>query len=184
MAQIIWPLTLPQVPQLSDYKESRPSHILRSSTEYGPAKVRARGGNKPIMAEATYYMTDEEVKSLDTFIYDTDGLAGGVRCFDWPRPKWGRKNNAITKPTWQRDRITEGDVGRIYQAPRMTSDGYVRARIVPASEDAMYELTPLDTIGHGTAYGAYTTSQLWSVTLHLELFYNAPTTSNLIPKRG
>lgn len=171
MPQIIWPETLPQSPQLEGYKETRPSHLIRSSTEYGPAKVRGRGGNKPITVEATYIMTDEQVAALDTFIYDTDGLAGGVRCFNWRRPKWGRSGHT-GNPTWTKANRLDGTT-----QPTAASDNYVRARIVPSGEDSMYELSVVDTIRQGTSSGNYTTSQMWSVTLRLEIFPKISTAS-------
>lgn len=172
MPRIIWPLTLPQSPQLENYKETRPSHILRSSTEYGPAKVRARGGNKPIVVEATYIMTDEQISILDTFIYDVDGLAGGVRCFDWLRPKWGHVGGT-NNPVWSRANRWDASA-----QPVLASEGsYVRARIVPSGEDSMYDLSVIDTVKKGTSQGNYTTSQIWSVILRLEIFPNVPPTS-------
>lgn len=86
MAGAFWPLTLPQKPLISGYSETMPSNLLRSETDMGPAKVRRRGGAKPVVAQASYIMSSEQVELLDTFVYETIG--GGAVCFDWPRPKF------------------------------------------------------------------------------------------------
>ena len=86
MPSIVWPPSLPQSPIANGYKESMPSNILRSDAEYGPAKVRKRGGSKPITVKASYVLTTEEVETLDNFVYNNIG--GGAICFDWPRPRF------------------------------------------------------------------------------------------------
>lgn len=82
----IWPFTLPQKPLISGYSEVMPSNLLRSETETGPAKVRRRGGAKPVVAQASYIMSTEQIQLLDKFVYET--IDGGAVCFDWPRPKF------------------------------------------------------------------------------------------------
>lgn len=108
MATFVWPPSLPQSPITNGYKESMPSNILRSDAEYGPAKVRRRGGSKPIVVSASYILSTEEVEILDNFVYESIG--GGAVCFDWPRPRFSTAQDG-TK--------------------------YVRARIVPSS-DGLY----------------------------------------------
>lgn len=108
MAVFIWPPSLPQSPITNGYKESMPSNLLRSEAEYGPAKVRRRGGAKPVTVKATYILSTEEVEILDEFVYESIG--GGAICFDWPRPRFSVSSNGSK---------------------------YVRARIVPSS-DGLY----------------------------------------------
>lgn len=108
MAIIVWPLSLPQSPIANGYKESMPSDIIRSDAEYGPAKVRRRGGSKPIVVSASYILSTEETEILDNFVYENIG--GGAICFDWPRPRFSTTQNGTR---------------------------YVRARIVPSS-DGLY----------------------------------------------
>ena len=86
MTGIIWPLNLPQSPLTSGYTESTPSNLLRSETDTGPAKVRRRGGSKPITVNASYIMSTAETKILDKFV--DESISEGAICFDWPRPKW------------------------------------------------------------------------------------------------
>lgn len=109
MASVIWPLTLPQTPVINGYKEQMPSNLIRSDAEYGPAKVRKRGGAKPVTVNASYILSTQEAEILDDFVYNS--IAGGAICFDWPRPRFSK-----TK---------EGD------------NRYVRARLVPSS-DSLY----------------------------------------------
>lgn len=108
MTVFIWPLSLPQSPITNGYKESMPSNLLRSEAEYGPAKVRRRGGAKPVTVKATYILSTEEVEILDKFVYESIG--GGAICFDWPRPRFSGSSNGSK---------------------------YVRARLVPSS-DGLY----------------------------------------------
>ena len=109
MASVIWPHALPQTPILNGYKEQMPSNLIRSDAEYGPAKVRKRGGAKPVTVNASYILSTQEAEILDDFVYNS--IAGGAICFDWPRPRFSK-----TK---------EGD------------NRYVRARLVPSS-DSLY----------------------------------------------
>lgn len=109
MASVIWPHALPQTPVLNGYKEQMPSNLIRSDAEYGPAKVRKRGGAKPVTVNASYILSTQEAEILDDFVYNS--IAGGAICFDWPRPRFSK-----TK---------EGD------------NRYVRARLVPSS-DSLY----------------------------------------------
>ena len=108
MATFVWPPALPQSPIANGYKESMPSNLLRSEAEYGPAKVRGRGGAKPVKVTASYILSTEEAEILDRFVYDSIG--GGAVCFDWPRPRFSTYHEGIK---------------------------YVRARIVPSS-DGLY----------------------------------------------
>lgn len=109
MPSIIWPLTLPQTPVINGYKEQMPSNLIRSDAEYGPAKVRKRGGARPVTVNASYILSTEEAEILDAFVYNSIG--GGAICFDWPRPRFSK--------------IKEGN------------NRYVRARLVPSS-DSLY----------------------------------------------
>lgn len=108
MAVYVWPLSLPQSPIANGYKEDMPSNLIRSDAEYGPAKVRRRGGAKPVTVSASYILSTEEVEILDNFVYESIG--GGAICFDWPRPRFSKSQ----------------DGGK-----------YVRARLVPSS-DSLY----------------------------------------------
>lgn len=108
MATFVWPPSLPQSPIANGYKESMPSNLIRSDAEYGPAKVRKRGGAKPIVVSASYILSTEEVEILDEFMYESIG--GGAICFDWPRPRFSTTQDGTR---------------------------YVRARIVPSS-DSLY----------------------------------------------
>lgn len=95
MAGATWPLTLPQSPLLSGYTETMPSTLLRSDTDTGPAKVRRRGNAKPVVVQASYILSTEQVELLDTFVYETIG--GGARCFDWPRPRFKAQNGRYVR---------------------------------------------------------------------------------------
>ena len=55
MAVYVWPLSLPQSPIANGYKEDMPSNLIRSDAEYGPAKVRRRGGQNPLLSLLPIY---------------------------------------------------------------------------------------------------------------------------------
>lgn len=117
MASAIWPFSLPQAPIINGYKEQMPSNIIRSDAEYGPAKVRKRGGAKPVTVNASYILSTEEAEILDNFVFNT--IAGGAICFDWPRPRFSK--------------MKEGN-------------RYVRARLVPSSDSIYSKSIVNDTV--------------------------------------
>lgn len=119
MPVFIWPPSLPQSPITNGYKESMPSNLLRSEAEYGPAKVRRRGGAKPVIVKATYILSTEEVEILDKFVYENIG--GGAICFDWPRPRFSVSSNGSK---------------------------YVRARLVPSSDGLYIKTNVGNTVDH------------------------------------
>lgn len=120
MAVFIWPPSLPQSPITNGYKENMPSNLIRSDADYGPAKVRRRGGAKPVTVTASYILSTKEVEILDAFVYDSIG--GGAICFDWPRPRFSK---------------TKDSGGR-----------YVRARIVPSSDGLYIKSNVGNTVDH------------------------------------
>jgi hypothetical protein len=83
----VWPATLPQKPLQSGWKETFADTGIRTKMEVGPAKTRRRttAGVKP--HEAAFYMTWEEVETLETF-YNTT-LASGTLEFQWEHPRTG-----------------------------------------------------------------------------------------------
>jgi hypothetical protein len=82
MAVIIWPITLPQVPQ-KGFQETVGVNILRSQTDAGPAKQRRRA-SRPNEMTLSFIMTTAECEILETFIKDT---IKGVSRFQFPHPR-------------------------------------------------------------------------------------------------
>jgi hypothetical protein len=82
MAVIIWPITLPQVPQ-KGFQETVGVNILRSQTDAGPAKQRRRA-SRPNEMTLSFIMTTAECEILETFIKDT---IKGVSRFTFPHPR-------------------------------------------------------------------------------------------------
>ena len=92
----IWPLTLPQRPLRSGFKESVPNNLLTSPMDTGPAKVRRRSNAKPVPLSITYVLKDTQLLILDDFVENV--LAGGAICFDWPHPRTGEYVRARLSP--------------------------------------------------------------------------------------
>jgi hypothetical protein len=82
MSVIIWPITLPQVPQ-KGFQETVGVNILRSQTDAGPAKQRRRA-SRPNEMTLSFIMTTAECDILETFVKDT---IKGVSRFTFPHPR-------------------------------------------------------------------------------------------------
>jgi len=81
---IVWPSTLPQVPQ-KGYTETGGVLVVRTPTDSGPAKMRKRG-NRPQTLNVQFLMTTAQVSLLETFVKTT--IQGTVR-FGFPHPRLG-----------------------------------------------------------------------------------------------
>ena len=81
-ANYIWPPSLPENPQ-KGFSETLGLNILRTSMDNGPAKQRYRG-RMPSVISATYFLTQEQLAILESFVTDT---LRGVARFYWQHPK-------------------------------------------------------------------------------------------------
>lgn len=84
MANYIWPVQLPQVPQ-KGFTESIGLNIIRTPTDQGPAKQRRRS-LRPSTMGVSFLMTTAQVAVLETFCLDT---IQGVYRFDFKHPRTG-----------------------------------------------------------------------------------------------
>ena len=84
MAYYVWPIGLPQNVR-RDYSEQSGVLILSSAMDAGPAKMRRRG-TKPTTLSVGFYMNDDQLQTLETFVKST--LNGTAR-FDFPHPRTG-----------------------------------------------------------------------------------------------
>jgi hypothetical protein len=82
-----WPASLPQQLEITDFQESPPNTLIRSTTDTGPPKVRSRfsAGIRPI--QGRQLLTKAQVATLDTFYVTT--LTRGALAFDWVHPRTG-----------------------------------------------------------------------------------------------
>ncbi len=77
----IWPVSLPQSPRVSGFKEQLPETVLRTSMDAGPVKSRRRFTTGPTPVTIELYLTRAQVAILDEFFNDT--CEGGALSFDW-----------------------------------------------------------------------------------------------------
>jgi hypothetical protein len=82
-----WPASLPQAPLIEGYGETPPDLVLRSQTDGGWAKTRARATAGPTRIVATYAMTGTQLAAFETFV--SSDIAERTLAFDWPRPRTG-----------------------------------------------------------------------------------------------
>ena len=82
MAVLIWPVTLPQVPQ-KGFTESIGINIIRSATDSGPAKQRRRA-SRPNELNLSFIMTTAQTQTLESFIKDD---LNGVSRFQFNHPR-------------------------------------------------------------------------------------------------
>ena len=89
MAVLLWPTTLPQVPQ-KGFTESIGINVLRSQTDAGPAKQRRRATRLNEM-NLSFLMTTVQTQVLEAFIKNLPtatppGISGTNR-FKFPHPR-------------------------------------------------------------------------------------------------
>lgn len=102
-----WPPSLPQSPQ-KGFTESGGVLILRTPTDSGPPKQRARG-SKPNILNLQYLMTTAQVATFETFVKST--LRGTAK-FTVSHPRTGSTVQTRIIPQG------EGDLYSLsYQAP-------------------------------------------------------------------
>lgn len=85
MADVSWPIGLPQHLLVAGYRETLPDVALRTQMDAGPSKVRRRytTNSRPIQARVIP-MTAAQVAIFKEFF--NDSLAGGTLAFDWLDP--------------------------------------------------------------------------------------------------
>lgn len=81
---IVWPPSLPQVPQ-KGYSETGGVLVVKTPTDSGPSKMRKRG-NKPQLLNVQFLMTSAQVTTFETFVRST--IQGTIR-FGFPHPRLG-----------------------------------------------------------------------------------------------
>lgn len=84
MANITWPVGLPQSPQ-KDFTETIGTNIIRSAMDAGPAKQRLRS-RRPTTMALSFIMTTAQTQTLETFVNDT---LLGVKRFNFTHPRLG-----------------------------------------------------------------------------------------------
>ena len=89
MAVLLWPTTLPQVPQ-KGFTESIGINVIRSATDAGPAKQRRRA-SRPNEMNLSFLMTTVQTQTLEAFIKNLPtatppGISGTNR-FKFPHPR-------------------------------------------------------------------------------------------------
>jgi len=81
MSTPVWPLTLPQEPQLGSFSESGQGATIRTQMDVGPAKVRQRYTVEIRNISVELAMTGAQVATFDAFWSATLGY--GALAFDW-----------------------------------------------------------------------------------------------------
>ena len=77
-----WPESLPQIPDQSGYSEQPVDDVLRTDTEIGPAKVRARTTATPTNLSLTMALTATQCATFDTFYRANRALS-----WSWKHPR-------------------------------------------------------------------------------------------------
>lgn len=111
-----WPPSLPQVPQ-KGYSETGGVLIVRTPTDSGPAKLRARG-KKPDLLNVQFLMTKDQVTTFENFVKNQ---IRGVLRFTFPHP---RLSVSTTNPTLVEVRIVPQGEGDYYTLSYAAPDYY------------------------------------------------------------
>lgn len=96
----VWPATLPQGLQRTDYAEGIGDGRLRSQMDAGPAKVRRRSSAMPRPLTGTMVVTSAQIQTVRQFIEET--LIGGSLPFCMPAPRTGGPIlvRLVEMPSW------------------------------------------------------------------------------------
>ena len=81
--------------------------ILQTPMDAGPAKMRRRGA-KPATLNVGFFMTTDQVETLETFVTST---LRGTKRFEFPHPRLGTNVEV---------RIVPGQDGQLYQTAYST----------------------------------------------------------------
>jgi hypothetical protein len=82
MAELVWPLTLPQIALFDGYADQLPDNTVRGSMDVGPAKTRRRGTAGVGDVTVQYRLTPAMRVVFDSFYK----IVGGSLRFTWPGP--------------------------------------------------------------------------------------------------
>ena len=104
MSNPVWPPTLPQRFQYTNFTETAPASAIRTQMDTGPAKARQRFTAAPRPVKGQIRITFTQRQTLDDFFVTT--LAGGTLQFDWTHPISGAAATFRFKsePQYQSDR--------------------------------------------------------------------------------
>ena len=89
-----WDASLPQRLLVKSYSESPADVLLRTSMDFGPAKVRRRGTAGPRPVSGSIIVTAAELATFKTFFNTT--LLGGSLRFRWCDPIYGTSLSGVT----------------------------------------------------------------------------------------
>lgn len=115
MANISWPLTLPQYPERS-YSETQGHNILRTPMDQGPAKQRFRS-LRPQQLSVQYMLSKAQLATLETFVLDT---LQGVYRFNFPHPRLSSGTSYVFKEV----RVVPQGSGDFFTAQYIGADYY------------------------------------------------------------
>lgn len=85
MADIIWPVDLPQKVDQSGYQEARGRNKIESPVDQGRPKSRRRFTASIQQFQIALLLDEDQVELLDTFYEST--TAAGCLVFDWVHPR-------------------------------------------------------------------------------------------------
>lgn len=89
MADVIWPVGLPQAPQVARYSQVDQDRTVRTSMDVGPAKVRRRATAAIETCEIELSLTRAQVATLKTFFRDS--VFAGAVPFEWKHHETGNQ---------------------------------------------------------------------------------------------
>jgi hypothetical protein len=84
---VVWPPSVPQVPEIGGYAESMPAAMLRTEMDVGPAKQRRRFTGAVTPLRCAIVMSKAQLATLDEWFRVT--LAMGSLPFEWTHPRTG-----------------------------------------------------------------------------------------------
>lgn len=85
MADIIWPIDLPQHVLADSFQETRGKNRIESPVDQGRQKSRRRFTADLILFQIAMFLTDAQAVIFDTFYEETSG--SGTLPFDWVHPR-------------------------------------------------------------------------------------------------
>lgn len=87
MADVIWPVGLPQAPQVAQYSQKDQGRVVRTSMDVGPAMVRLRATAAVEICEIELKLTRTQLATFKAFFRDS--AAAGAVPFEWKHHETG-----------------------------------------------------------------------------------------------
>ena len=147
-----WDASLPQRLIIKSYAESPADVLVRTSMDFGPAKVRRRGTAGPRPVSGSIIVTAAQLATFKTFFNTT--LSGGALRFRWRDPLVTDMNGLIASITGATANLSLVDGTAFISNPSTDLSSYEYAYIIVTDSTGKKAIGYIKAAGTGETYGA------------------------------